>query len=62
MVLVLIPTPFSELTLCMLQVLSDMCVCSDRIPACESTMKILDEHNQEDLDKYRYVAGKDSEK
>jgi hypothetical protein len=46
----------------MLQDLSDMSVCSDRIPACESPMKILNEHNEENLDKYRYVAGKDSEK
>jgi len=62
MVQVLIPNPYIELTLCMLQVLSDMSVCSDRIPACEATMKILNEHNEENLDKYRYVAGKDSEK
>jgi hypothetical protein len=44
----------------MLQVLSEKSVCSDRIPACESTMRILDEQNYENLDKYWYVAGKDS--
>jgi len=29
---------------------------------CESTMQILNKHNEENLDKYRHVAGKDSEK
>jgi hypothetical protein len=37
-------------------------ICSDRIPVSESTMQILNKHNEENLDKYRYVAGKEIEK